>query len=109
MRATSARAEQTPPLLIKRSNVVVATKVHVRVGPGPNDTGSSRGHIMDSVHGSLERLQTDHIDLYQIHGHDVVAPVEETMRAEDLVRRGLVRYIGVSNWPAWRHSRGSSA
>jgi aryl-alcohol dehydrogenase-like predicted oxidoreductase len=58
---------------------------------------------MDSVHGSLERLQTDHIDLYQIHGNDSVTPVEETLRAlDDLVRQGLVRYVGVSNWTAWK-------
>jgi aryl-alcohol dehydrogenase-like predicted oxidoreductase len=87
----------------KRSDIVVATKFYGRVGPGPNDLGASRGHIMDAVERSLERLQTDHIDLYQIHGTDVAAPIEETMRAlDDLVSRGLVRYVGCSNWPAWR-------
>ena len=95
---------------VTRSNIVLATKVYARIGPGPNDTGASRGHIMDGVHGSLDRLQTDHIDLYQIHGHDVVSPVEETMRAlEDLVRQGKVRYIGVSNWPAWRIMKAQGA
>jgi aryl-alcohol dehydrogenase-like predicted oxidoreductase len=87
----------------RRSDVVIATKCFGRVGSGPNDLGASRGHIMDAVERSLERLQTDHIDLYQIHGTDIVAPVEETMRAlDDLVARGLVRYIGCSNWQAWR-------
>ena len=87
----------------KRSDVVIATKVHGEFGPGPNDRGSSRGHIMDAVHGSLERLQTDHIDLYQIHGNDTVTPIEETLRAlDDLTRQGLVRYVGVSNWQAWK-------
>ena len=58
---------------------------------------------MDSVQGSLERLQTDHIDLYQIHGNDAVTPIDETLRAlDDLVRQGLVRYLGVSNWAAWK-------
>ncbi|HEY5290030.1 MAG TPA: aldo/keto reductase [Caulobacteraceae bacterium] len=88
---------------VKRSDVVVATKTHGRMGPKPNDAGASRGHIMDSVKGSLERLQTDHIDLYQIHGNDTVTPIEETLRAlDDLVREGLVRYVGVSNWSAWK-------
>jgi aryl-alcohol dehydrogenase-like predicted oxidoreductase len=88
---------------VKRSDVVIATKVFGEVGPGPNDRGASRGHIMDSVQRSLERLQTDHIDLYQIHGHDAVTPIEETLRAlDDLTRQGLVRYVGVSNWAAWR-------
>jgi aryl-alcohol dehydrogenase-like predicted oxidoreductase len=88
---------------VKRSDVVVATKCYGRVGPGPNDIGASRGHIMDSVARSLERLQTDHIDLYQIHATDTVTPVEETMRAlDDLVRSGMVRYVGCSNWQAWR-------
>jgi len=83
--------------------VVLATKVFGEMGPRPNDRGASRGHIMDSVHGSLERLQTDHIDLYQIHGNDAVTPVEETLRAlDDLTRQGLVRYVGVSNWTAWK-------
>lgn len=87
----------------KRKDVVIATKVFGEMGPGPNDRGASRGHIMDSVHGSLERLQTDHIDLYQIHGLDTVTPVDETLRAlDDLVSQGLVRYIGVSNWSAWK-------
>ncbi|MEI9992326.1 MAG: aldo/keto reductase [Rhizomicrobium sp.] len=88
---------------VKRSDVVLATKCYGRVGPGPNDIGASRGHILDSVARSLERLQTDHIDLYQIHATDTVTPVEETMRAlDDLVRQGMVRYVGCSNWQAWR-------
>lgn len=88
---------------VNRSDVVIATKAHGRMGPRPNDAGSSRGHIMDSVRGSLERLQTDHIDLYQIHGNDPVTPIEETLRAlDDVVREGLVRYVGVSNWAAWK-------
>jgi len=88
---------------VKRSDVVVATKVFGEVGKGPNDRGASRGHIMDSVKRSLERLQLDHIDLYQIHGTDIVTPVEETVRAlDDLVREGLVRYVGVSNWQSWK-------
>ncbi len=88
---------------LKRSAVVIATKCYGRMGPGPNDIGASRGHIMDSVARSLERLQTDHIDLYQIHATDSVTPVEETMRAlDDLTRQGMVRYVGCSNWQAWR-------
>jgi aryl-alcohol dehydrogenase-like predicted oxidoreductase len=88
---------------VKRSDVVIATKCYGRMGAGPNDMGASRGHIMDAVERSLERLGTDHIDLYQIHGTDVVTPVEETMQAlNDLVRRGMVRYVGVSNWQAWK-------
>jgi len=86
-----------------RKDVVIATKVFGEMGPRPNDKGASRGHIMDSVRTSLERLQTDHIDLYQIHGNDSVTPIDETLRAlDDLVSQGLVRYIGVSNWSAWK-------
>ena len=88
---------------VARKDVVIATKAFGAMGPGPNDRGASRGHIMDSVRGSLDRLQTDHIDLYQIHGHDSVTPIEETLRAlDDLTREGLIRYVGVSNWSAWR-------
>jgi aryl-alcohol dehydrogenase-like predicted oxidoreductase len=88
---------------IARRHVVIATKVYGRVGPGRNDVGASRGHIMDGVEASLRRLQTDHIDLYQIHGNDLVTPVEETVRALDtLVQQGKVRYIGCSNWQAWK-------
>ena len=88
---------------MKRSDVVLATKVFGQMGPGPNDRAASRGHIMDAVAGSLERLQTDHIDLYQIHGNDSVTPIDETLRAlDDLVRQGMVRYVGVSNWAAWK-------
>jgi aryl-alcohol dehydrogenase-like predicted oxidoreductase len=90
-------------LNIARHQVVIATKVYGRVGPGRNDVGASRGHIMDGVEASLRRLQTDHIDLYQIHGNDSVTPVEETLRALDtLVQQGKVRYIGCSNWQAWK-------
>src|SRR6201988_1683640 len=88
---------------IARKDVVIATKVYGRVGPGRNDIGASRGHIMDGVEASLRRLQTDHIDLYQIHGNDSVTPVEETLRALDtLVQQGKVPYIGCSNWQAWK-------
>ncbi|HEX6858850.1 MAG TPA: aldo/keto reductase [Caulobacteraceae bacterium] len=87
----------------KRSDVVIATKVYGEMGKGPNDRGASRGHIMDAVQASLERLGLDYIDLYQIHGNDAVTPVEETLRAlDDLVRQGLVRYVGCSNWSAWK-------
>jgi aryl-alcohol dehydrogenase-like predicted oxidoreductase len=87
----------------RRQDVVIATKVYGEMGSGPNDRGASRGHIMDSVQASLERLQTDHIDLYQIHANDSVTPIDETLRAlDDLVSQGLVRYLGVSNWQAWK-------
>lgn len=90
-------------LNISRKDVVLATKVYSRVGPGRNGMGASRGHIMDAVEASLRRLQTDYIDLYQIHGNDPITPVEETLRALDtLVTQGKVRYIGVSNWQAWK-------
>jgi aryl-alcohol dehydrogenase-like predicted oxidoreductase len=90
-------------LNIPRKDVVLATKAYGRVGPGRNDVGASRGHIMDAVDASLRRLQTDYIDLYQIHANDSVTPVEETLRALDaLVTHGKVRYIGVSNWQAWK-------
>lgn len=88
---------------VHRKDVVIATKFHGQMGDKPNDRGGSRGHIMDSVEQSLERLQMDHIDLYQMHGTDTVTPIDETLRAlDDLVSRGLVRYIGLSNWAAWR-------
>ena len=90
-------------LNIARKDVVIASKVYGRVGPGRNDVGASRGHIMDAVDASLQRLGTDHIDLYQIHGNDTITPIEETLRALDtLVTSGKVRYLGVSNWQAWK-------
>lgn len=88
---------------IARKDLVIATKAFGRTGPGRNDVGASRGHIMDAVDASLKRLQMDYIDLYQIHGTDTVTPVEETLRAlNTLVEQGKVRYIGLSNWHAWR-------
>ncbi len=88
---------------ITRKDLVVATKAFGRTGPGRNDVGASRGHIMDAVDASLKRLQTEYIDLYQIHGTDTVTPIEETLRAlNTLVESGKVRYIGLSNWHAWR-------
>src|SRR6476659_9711440 len=94
---------------IVRKDIVIATKVYGRVGPGRNDIGASRGHIMDAVEASLRRLQTDHIDLYQVHGNDAVTPVEETLRALDtLVQQGKVRYIGCSNWQAWKLAKALS-
>ncbi len=88
---------------IPRHQVILATKVRGRLGTGPNDEGLSRGHIFNAVEGSLKRLGTDYIDLYQTHWYDENIPIEETMSAlDDLVRQGKVRYLGCSNYPAWR-------
>jgi aryl-alcohol dehydrogenase-like predicted oxidoreductase len=88
---------------LDRSQLVLATKVRGRAGPGPNDVGLSRKHIMDSIDGSLRRLRTDHVDLYQIHGVDPVTPLEETLGAlDDVVRAGKARYVGFCNLPAWK-------
>jgi aryl-alcohol dehydrogenase-like predicted oxidoreductase len=90
-------------LKVRREEVLIATKVFGQTGPGPNDRGSSRAHILDGVKASLKRLQLDHIDLYQLHGFDPATPIEESIRALDwLVQQGYVRYIGVSNWAAWQ-------
>ncbi len=88
---------------VKREDVIIATKVRGRMGPGPNAVGLSRGHIMDQVAASLKRLGLDHIDLYQVHSFDPVTPLEETLRAlDDCVSRGFVRTIGCSNFAAWQ-------
>lgn len=85
-----------------REQLVVATKVRGRVGPGVNQVGLSRAHVLASIDASLERLGLDHVDLYQIHGFDPVTPIEETVRAlDDVVRSGKARYVGFSNLPAW--------
>jgi aryl-alcohol dehydrogenase-like predicted oxidoreductase len=82
---------------------VLATKVYFKVGDAPNDYGASRYHIMNGVEASLRRLQSDHIDLYQMHRWDPQTPIEETMRAlDDLVSSGKVRYIGASAYAAWQ-------
>lgn len=88
---------------LDRDELVVATKVMGPMGPGPNNRGTSRKHIVAQAHASLKRLGTDYIDLYQIHGWDPAVPIEETVEALDtLVRAGDVRYVGVSNWAAWQ-------
>lgn len=87
---------------VARERVVIATKVRGRVGPGPNDAGLSRRHILGAIDGSLRRLGVDHVDLYQIHGVDPATPIEETVEAlADVVRAGKVRYVGFCNLPAW--------
>ena len=86
---------------VRRESVEICTKVFWPTGPGPNDRGLSRKHIMESAHASLRRLQTDYVDLYQAHRYDHETPLEETLRAfDDLVRQGKVLYIGVSEWRA---------
>src|SRR3982751_5475812 len=86
-----------------REQIVVATKVRGRVGPGVNQVGLSRSHILASIDASLARLGLDHVDLYQIHGFDPATPIEETVRALDtMVQHGHVRYVGVSHWAAWQ-------
>jgi aryl-alcohol dehydrogenase-like predicted oxidoreductase len=88
---------------VKREDVIIATKVRARMGPGPNAVGLSRGHIMDQIAASLKRLALDHVDLYQVHSFDPVTPLEETLRAlDDCVSRGFVRTIGCSNYAAWQ-------
>ena len=87
----------------RRDEVVIATKLHYPTGPGPNDRGNSRMHIMRACEESLRRLQTDRIDLYQLHRPDFEVPMEETLGAlTDLVRQGKVCYIGSSTAPAWK-------
>jgi aryl-alcohol dehydrogenase-like predicted oxidoreductase len=87
----------------KREQYVLATKCRMRVGPGPNDEGLSRRHIMKAAEDSLRRLRTDYLDLYQSHSHDPETPFDETLRAfDDLVRQGKVRYVGCSNYAAWQ-------
>jgi len=88
---------------IPRQQLVIATKVRGRMGSQPNDEGLSRAHILNAVEGSLRRLGTDHIDLYQTHWYDEHTPIQETLAALDtLVHQGKVRYLGCSNYPAWR-------
>jgi aryl-alcohol dehydrogenase-like predicted oxidoreductase len=86
---------------VRRESVEIFTKVYWPTGSGPNDRGLSRKHIMESAEGSLRRLRTDYLDLYQAHRYDSETPLEETLRAfDDLVRHGKVLYIGVSEWRA---------
>jgi aryl-alcohol dehydrogenase-like predicted oxidoreductase len=87
----------------RRDEVLVATKVRMAMGPGPNDAGLSRHHILSGCEASLRRLGTDHIDLYQVHEWDGVTPLEETLEALDLlVQAGKVRYVGASNYTGWQ-------
>jgi aryl-alcohol dehydrogenase-like predicted oxidoreductase len=89
--------------LVKRDQVVIATKVNNRMGPGPNGAGLSRGAIMTQIDDSLRRLRTDYVDLYQIHRYDPKVPIEETMEAlDDVVRAGKVRYLGASSMWTWQ-------
>ena len=88
---------------VPRHDLVVATKAFGPTGEGPNARGASRVHLIEACKASLKRLGTDYIDLYQIHGFDAATPMEETLRALDvLVQHGHVRYVGVSNWAAWQ-------
>jgi aryl-alcohol dehydrogenase-like predicted oxidoreductase len=86
----------------RRDDALIGTKVTTRVGPGPNDAGSSRYHIIRSVEGSLRRLGTDHVDVLYLHGFDALTPVEETLATlDEIVRSGKARYIGCSNFSGW--------
>lgn len=102
---TSTNSETTlgHALKGKWEKVVLATKGYFPVGEGTNDKGASRYHLMNAVENSLKRLQSDHIDLYQMHRWDTDTPIEETMRAlDDLIRQGKIRYIGASAYAAWQ-------
>ena len=105
------RSEETLGVALKGRwhQVVLGTKVVSATGEGPNDRGASRYHIMAGLEISLRRLQTDHIDLYQMHRWDETTPLEETLRAlDDLVRSGKVRYVGASNYAAWQLARANA-
>jgi aryl-alcohol dehydrogenase-like predicted oxidoreductase len=105
------RSEETLGVALKGrwDKFVLATKVRSPMGKGVNDHGASRYHIMHGVEASLRRLQSDYIDLYQIHSWDATTPIEETLRAlDDLVRSGKVRYIGASNFAAWQLARANT-
>jgi len=102
---TGGRSEETLGVALqgRRHQFVLATKVVMATGPGTNERGASRYHIFQGIDASLRRLQTDHIDLYQLHSFDATTALDETMRAlDDLVRAGKVRYIGASNFAAWQ-------
>jgi aryl-alcohol dehydrogenase (NADP+) len=91
---------------VQREEVVIATKVYFRMGSGPNQRGLSRKHILDAIDASLQRLDTDYVDLYQIHRWDCETPIEETLETlHDLVRAGKVRYLGASSMNAWQFAR----
>jgi aryl-alcohol dehydrogenase-like predicted oxidoreductase len=107
-RATVGRTEEIVGgwLKGKRQNFVVATKCFGQTGPKPWDQGMSRKHILDAIDASLKRLGTDYVDLYQLHGVDPGTPIDEALEALDsVVKAGKARYIGVSNWPAFRIAR----
>jgi len=102
---SSGRSEEITGECLKgyRDDVVIATKVYFPTGDGPNDSGLSRRHIMNQIKTSLKRLQTDHVDLYQIHRWDYNTPIEETMRAlDEVVHRGFAHYTGASSMFAWQ-------
>lgn len=101
---SQGRAEEILGAAIKgrRDQVLISTKGTFRSGEGPNDVGSSRFHLTQAIEGSLRRLQTDYIDLYQLHGFDAMTPIEEVLSALDgFVRAGKIRYIGCSNFSGW--------
>jgi aryl-alcohol dehydrogenase-like predicted oxidoreductase len=105
---TGGRSEETLGVALKgrRHEALLGTKVFSKTGEGPNDRGASRYHIVQGLEASLRRLQSDHVDLYQIHRWDEATPIDETLRAlDDLVRSGKVRYIGASNFAAWQLAR----
>ena len=87
----------------RRDQAIISTKLSLRMGDGPNDVGSSRHHLIEATHAALKRLDTDHIDILQLHAFDAMTPVEQVLRTlDDLVRDGKVRYIGVSNFSGWQ-------
>jgi aryl-alcohol dehydrogenase-like predicted oxidoreductase len=108
---TKGKSEETLGVALKGKwhKVVIATKVVSPIGEGVNDRGASRYHILSGLEASLRRLQTDHIDLYQMHRWDEQTPLEETLRTlDDLVSSGKVRYIGASNYAAWQLARANT-
>ncbi len=107
-RETAGRTEEIIGRWLKgkRQHVIVATKCAGAMGPKPWDQGMSRKHILDAIEGSLRRLGTDYVDLYQLHSFDTLTPIDEALEALDtIVRSGKARYIGVSNWPAYKVTR----